>query len=137
MLPRGHPLAGSASINLAALAALPFISYPKDPQTTFASQVLAMLGAAGAKPNVVYEAIEIQTAFGLVAAGLGVTLTGASVTEHNRTDVVFVPLSDLSTQTAVVAVSRADENSKLVESFLATLLPPAPAKRPRARRAAR
>lgn len=121
VLPRDHKLARRSSIALADLSGLPFISYPKDPQTSYASQVQAMLHAAGVKTRVVYEAIEIQTAFGLVAAGLGITLTGRSVIEHNRTDVAFVRLSDVEAQTAVVAVTRANEQNALVAAFLATL----------------
>ncbi|MEP7084937.1 MAG: LysR family transcriptional regulator [Betaproteobacteria bacterium] len=124
VLPKGHGLARKTSVTCAEIAAQPFISYPKDPRTTFALQVQAMLHSTGVKPRVVYEAIEIQTALGLVAAGLGVTLAGASVTKHNRTDVAFVPLADLDVRSTVVAVTRVDEDSKLVDAFLATLLPP-------------
>ena len=135
VLPKGHRLARKASLSFTEIAGLPFVSYPKDPMTSFALQVLAMLRAGGVKPHVVYEAIEIQTAFGLVAAGLGVTLAGASVTQHNRTDVAFVPLSDRDTHSKVVAVTRADEDSKLVAAFLATLLA-LPASKPRRRKRA-
>jgi DNA-binding transcriptional LysR family regulator len=121
VLPRDHPLARRASLRLAELDGLPFISYPKDPQTSYASQVLAMLHAEGVKAHVVYEAIEIQTAFGLVAAGLGVTLTGRSAIGHNRTDVAFVKISDAPVHTSVVAVTRTNEQNPLVESFVATL----------------
>jgi len=121
VLPRDHRLARRRTLKLADLEALPFISYPKDPQTSYAAQVLAMMHAAGVEARVVYEAIEIQTAFGLVAAGLGVTLTGKSVMEHNRTDVAFVPLADLAARTAVVAVTRAHEDNALVAAFLADL----------------
>jgi len=121
VLPRDHKLARRAALKLADLAGLPFISYPKDPQTAYASQVLAMLHAAGIDTRVAYEAIEIQTAFGLVAAGLGITLTGRSVIAHNRTDVVFVRLSDVTATTSVVAVTRANEQNALVSRFIARL----------------
>jgi DNA-binding transcriptional LysR family regulator len=130
VLPKGHVLARRNSIKVAEIGALPFISYPKDPQTTFALQVLSALHTAGLKPRVVHEVIEIQTAFGLVAAGLGVALAGASVTRHNRTDVAFVPLADFPLHSSIVAVTRADEDSSLVAAFLATLLPP-PVRKPR------
>ncbi len=123
VLPRDSSLATRKSVKLAELAALPFISYPKDPQTPFALQVLAMLHNAGVKPKIAYETIEISTAFALVAAGVGFALTGASVTHHNRTDVAFVPVSDLKTSATVVAVTRANEESKLVAAFLSTLRP--------------
>ena len=110
-------------MKVSELGALPFISYPKDSQTPFALQVLAMLHTAGVKPNIAYETIEISTAFAPVAAGVGFALTGASVTQHNRTDVAFVPVSDLKTRATVVAVTRANEDSKLVTAFLSNLQP--------------
>jgi DNA-binding transcriptional LysR family regulator len=123
VLPRDSPLARKRSVKLAELGAMPFISYPKDPQTPFALQVLAMLHTAGIKPTIAYETIEISTAFALVASGVGFALTGKSVTNHNRTDVAFVPVSDLKTRAKVVAVTRANEDSKLVASFVSTLRP--------------
>jgi DNA-binding transcriptional LysR family regulator len=134
VLPRDHRLARRSALRLADLSGLPLISYPKDPQTSFAAQVLAMLHAAGVEPRVAHETIEIQTAFGLVAAGLGVALTGASVIEHNRTDVAFVPISDLTARTRVVAVTRANEDNPLVAAFLAKVEPPAGTRTPRAAR---
>jgi hypothetical protein len=41
--------------------------------------------------------------------------------EHNRTDVAFVPLADVAARTAVVAVTRANEQNALVAAFLANL----------------
>ncbi|HWQ07606.1 MAG TPA: LysR family transcriptional regulator, partial [Holophaga sp.] len=120
-LPGGHPLAEGPSVSLPDLAGLPFISYPKDPQSSYAQRVLGLLRAAGLEPRVGYQAIELHTALGLVAAGLGFTLTGASVAEHNRTDVAFVPIRGLDAASRLFAVTRQGEENKLVQAFLRTL----------------
>lgn len=53
-----------------------------------------------------------------MAAGLGATLVARSIAENNRTDVVFLPVSNIDASTTVVAVTRADESSRLVAAFL-------------------
>ena len=117
-LPLHHPLAGRTSLRAAELADIPFILYPKDPISPFGQQIVAALKAAGAEPAVAYSAVEIYTALSLVAAGLGATLVARSIAENNRTDVVFLPVDDIATSTTVVAVTRADEKSRLVSAFL-------------------
>jgi DNA-binding transcriptional LysR family regulator len=120
-LPLHHHLAARASLRAAELVDIPFILYPKDPISPFGQQIVAALKAAGAEPAVAYSAVEIYTALSLVAAGLGATLVARSIAENNRTDVVFLPVDDIATSTTVVAVTRADEKSRLVAAFLEIL----------------
>lgn len=122
VLPSAHPLAARKSIRAADLDALAFISYPKDPQSRFAQQALAMLQDAGANPQVGYEAKEIHTALGLVAAGLGATIVGRTVSANNRADLRFVPIRDLRVCASVFAVRRRDEPNVLADAFLRILL---------------
>lgn len=118
-LPAQHPLAaGRASVPLQALDALPLISYPKDPQSSFAAHTLALLEQAGARPRIGHEAIEIHTALGLVAAGLGYALVGASVAWRGHRDVAFMRVDGLAAQSTVLAVTRADEQDTLVDDLL-------------------
>jgi len=120
-IPMEHPLAQQAAIDAVAFDAIPFISYPKDPNSQFSRHMLALLQAAGASPQVGYEAKEIHTALGLVAAGLGGTIVGQSVAANNRTDVRFVPIRDLKTSTRVFAVRRADTPHVEVDAFVRIL----------------
>lgn len=127
-LPAQHPLAGKRTTSLAALAELPLVSYPKDPSSRFSTHVLSLLYDAGARPHVGHEAIEIHTALGLVAAGLGYAIVGGSVAERGQSDVAFVGLPELRTRSTVVAVTRSDEDSLLVASMLSKLTAPKPAR---------
>lgn len=120
-VPAGHRSAKRGRVSLAELSKLPLISYPKDPQSSFAQQVIARLREAGAQPRVGHEAIEIHTALGLVAAGLGYAVVGASVAQRGQSDVAFVRLAELKAHTTVVAVTRTGEESLLVASMLKTL----------------
>jgi DNA-binding transcriptional LysR family regulator len=70
---------------------------------------------------VLYEATEIHTALGLVAAGLGATLVGKSVAEHNRPDIRFLPLKDVQLDTTILSATKASEVNSLVEDFSSIL----------------
>lgn len=120
-LPVGHPLSTEGAITLADLERLPFISYPRDPSANYASKVLEAAKELGTTLLVQHEAMEIHTALGLVAAGLGVTLVGASVGLQVRPDVVLRPVSGLSIKTTVAIHLPSNVGNPLVESFIETL----------------
>lgn len=117
-LPLHHPLASRKSLTAADFNDIPFISYPKDPNSHFSKRALGVLEAAGGKPRVDYEAKELHTALGLVAAGLGATLVGRTVAANNRTDVRFLPIKGLKTKARVFAVRKEGELSQLADAFL-------------------
>ena len=120
-VPSANPIARAHASSMSELAALPFIAFPKDPASSYASQVMTMLHSAGVSPQIAHEAIEVHTALGLVAAGLGFTIVGASVATRGPTDVSFLPLPGVLETTQVVAVTREDEDNELVTSMLGTL----------------
>lgn len=121
-LPRAHPLARRKTLRAAELDADAFITYPKDPQSRFAEQTLAILRNAGGQSSVAHEANDIHTALGLVASGLGYCLVGASVSEGNRDDIAFVRVSDIRDTARVMAVTKAGETSKIVSTFIEFLV---------------
>lgn len=120
-VPLHHPLAGRRRLRPQDLDVLPFICFPKDPLSRFAAQSLDYLRERGGAPSVGYEAKEIHTALGLVAAGLGATLVGRTVAAHNRTDVRFIPFQGRSLVTEIYAVHSAQAHLPLVEGFLSIL----------------
>ena len=103
-VPADHALASQQTLHPRDLDALPFICFPKDPFSRFSSQSLDYLRAGGGTPTVGYEAKEIHTALGLVAAGLGMTLVGQTVAENQRTDVKFLPLQGPPLETEIFAL---------------------------------
>lgn len=120
-LPADHPLAARSALVAADLEALPYVSYPKVANAHFSRQVLNCLAQAGARVQIGHEAKEIHTALGLVAAGLGTTIVGRSVAANNRTDIRFVPVTDLLLQSQVLAVRKDGSSHPLVETFLQKL----------------
>lgn len=110
-LPLHHPLAECRRVSVAQLAAQPFVLYPARPRPNYADQVMGLFSAAGYALRVVQEANELQTAIGLVAAGLGVTVVPASVQRLHRLDVAHVPIDAASFVSPVIISYRKDDLS--------------------------
>lgn len=120
-LPSSPALEGHAAVSLAELGAWPFITYPRDPKTRYAAQVIAAAARLGIALDVQYEAMEIHTALGLVAGGLGFTIVGASVARYARTDVIFKRIEGFAATSTVAATLPAGPPSEFCAAFVAAL----------------
>ena len=67
-------------------------STPPKPRPSYADQVLEMFQSRGLKPLIALESNEVQTAIGLVVAGLGYALVPQSVQNLHREGVLYLPL---------------------------------------------
>ncbi|MDM0115193.1 LysR family transcriptional regulator [Variovorax sp. J22R133] len=112
-LPVNHRLVKHKSITLAKLAAEPLLLYPAKPRPSYADQVLEMFQSRGLKPTIALEANEVQTAIGLVVAGLGYALVPHSVQNLHREGVLYLPLGDEDVTTPVVMNRRRTDESEL------------------------
>lgn len=114
-LPLRHPLLRQKRVSLSMLAAEPFILYPARPRPSYADQVLQHFRAHGLRLASVMDANEMQTAIGLVAAGLGVTLVPASVQRLQRDDIAYRPLQEKDVGSPIIMNRRAgDDNPDLL-----------------------
>jgi len=120
-LPDDDPLAGEAAIPLEALRARTFVLYPRHPRPSFADRIIAICKASGFSPAVAQETMELQTALGLVAVGVGVSLVPASVERSHRHGVAYRPLATPGPTTDLSLSYRGDNNSPLLEKFRATV----------------
>jgi DNA-binding transcriptional LysR family regulator len=116
-LPAGHRLARRKRLALAELAGEPLLLYPARPRPSYADQVLDMFGSRGLVPAVALEANEMQTAIGLVVAGVGYALVPRSVEGLHREGLVYVPLSDGGLSTPVIMNCRVGDGSRLLAQF--------------------
>jgi DNA-binding transcriptional LysR family regulator len=123
VLPVGHPSAAAEHVRITDLADDPLLLYPQHPAARFAGFVESLYRDRGLVPEVAHRTSEIQTAIGLVAAGLGVTYVGESVAHHGRDDVVYRHLDDLDDRhtTTLEAVFREHDESTHLHAFLACL----------------
>ncbi len=117
-LPVSHPLSSRSQLFLDDMLNLPLILYPAKPRPSYADHLLDLFNKNGYTPNVVQEVNELQTAIGLVAAGVGVALVPASVRGLHRPDVVYVEL-DASGFTSPVMLSwRKRDDSDFLRSVI-------------------
>jgi DNA-binding transcriptional LysR family regulator len=112
-LPTNHRLLRHKSLTLAKLAAEPLLLYPAKPRPSYADQVLEMFRSRGLTPVVALETNEVQTAIGLVVAGIGYALVPRSVQALDRAGVVYVPLSDEGVTTPIFMSRRKGDDSEL------------------------
>lgn len=116
-LPAGHPLlAGPATLE--QLAAEPFVLYPGSPRPSYADHVLGIFAGQGLRIRVAQTVNEMQTAIGLVAAGIGITLVPASVQRLHRDDIGYTPLLDSSATSPIVVSYRAGDVSPVLQQCL-------------------
>ncbi|TFW34353.1 LysR family transcriptional regulator [Pseudomonas putida] len=117
VLPTEHPLAGTP-LSLEQLADLPFVLYPANPRPSYADHVMALFAQHGLSLQVSQWANELQTAIGLVAAGLGITLVPASVQQQHRTDIAYSSLIDTRAVSPIILSRRKDDTSPVVQRCL-------------------
>ncbi|HET6506880.1 MAG TPA: LysR family transcriptional regulator [Baekduia sp.] len=129
VLPAGHPLAGEEAIDLARLAADPWVA----PTAFCAGVVRAACARAGFEPDVVFSSADYGAVQGFVAAGAGVALVPFLALAHRERAVArplagAAPTRVLSAVTAV-AGPRPESATAVVRTLRTTaeaLLPAAP-----------
>jgi DNA-binding transcriptional LysR family regulator len=112
-IPRGHALSRSRHISTGVLAKAPFIRFPRHVAPGLYDQVDRICGRAGFKPNVVQEALEIQTTLSLVAAGIGVAIVPQSARNIGSRQIVYRPLPQREMTEMGVAYERANRSGAL------------------------
>jgi len=118
-VPTDHPLAGRCEASVIDLAPEPIVHYASRPSRGVESDYLmAVCRAAGFEPKIAVEAKNVESALGLVAAGLGLAIVAASFTRGKRPGVRFLSLGGNSPTVPMKAVYRHQEPSSLLQVFL-------------------
>lgn len=120
VLPVGHHLIGQP-ITLERLSKERFVLYPANPRPSYADHVLALFANHGMGIQVSQWANELQTALGLVAAGLGITLVPASVQQQHRTDLTYARLEESEAVSPIILSRRASDISPITQRCLAII----------------
>ncbi|WP_242361415.1 LysR family transcriptional regulator [Anaeromyxobacter sp. SG17] len=114
-----HPLAARRALSLRALAEEPFVLFPRQPRPGWADEVVNACRAAGFRPEVAQETLELSTTVALVAAGIGITLVPESAQTVRLPGVVYRPLRSPAPRTRLVAIHRPEDPRPVVQRFLA------------------
>ena len=113
-LPAGHALLTQDTLGLDQVVGEPLVLYPARPRPSYADEVLKLYRTHGLQPKVAMEANELQTAIGLVAAGVGIALVPDSVRRLHRDDVAYRLLTNQDALSPVIMNARAGDQSTLL-----------------------
>ena len=117
--PHGHRLSRmKRRLTLDQVADVPLILYPNAPRPSYADQVLSFYRRRGLEPKVGFEVRELQTALGLVAAGLGISVVPLSVRRLGREDVDYLPLNEPDIVSPIIVSYRPNDSSALLARML-------------------
>ncbi len=117
-LPRAHPLAGRSEIALAELSDDAFVLYPAQPEPSVTALIVAACQAAGFTPRLAQEVLHLQTAIGLVAAGIGVSLVPqAAARAQTGRGVVYLPIVSPPVMAPLAIVWRDEDVSPALQRF--------------------
>ncbi|HLZ66708.1 MAG TPA: LysR family transcriptional regulator [Aliidongia sp.] len=118
-VPQSHPLADRTEISLAELAAQPMVLCANSTSRGTANDYLiSLIRAAGFEPKIAMEAQNVESALGLVVAGLGIALAVESFANTKRAGICFVSLGRRGPSVPMNAVYRPDERFSSRTAFL-------------------
>ncbi|MGY4573572.1 LysR family transcriptional regulator [Bradyrhizobium pachyrhizi] len=118
-LPRAHPLAERDDIALAELSDDAFVLYPARPEPSVTGLIVAACQAAGFTPRLAQEVLHLQTAIGLIAAGVGVSLVPeAAARAQTGRGVAYIALAAPAVSAPLTIAWRDEDVSPAVQRLL-------------------
>ena len=121
VLPADHPLAAHARVPLEALAAEPFVLWPRQASIGFHDELIAACRQLGFSPRIRFEARGAETLLALIAAGLGVSVQPEPYRNLTRAGVSFRPFADAVPTTVLQLATRRGDPSPVLQRFLAVV----------------
>ena len=118
-LPADHAIVGEDEIDLARLADDPFILFPRSVGPTLYDTIIDACRKAGFEPNVEQVAPQFSSIVNLVAAGLGVSVVPASMSQIRVAGVFFRAIGGQTPIARLALAYRKGNTSGLVRNFMA------------------
>jgi DNA-binding transcriptional LysR family regulator len=120
-LPEIHPLSRQPQVPLKALINEFFILFPRPLGPKLYDQIVGLCQQAGFSPNVVQEAIQMQTIVSLVAAEIGIALVPASVQNLQRRGVIYKAIQEATPKAEIAVIWRSNDLSSVLHQFLSVV----------------
>jgi DNA-binding transcriptional LysR family regulator len=118
-IPEHHQLAKiPGAIPLASLSSAPFIMTPRHMAPGLHDDIVSFCHSAGFSPQVIQEAVQMQTVISLVSADMGVALIPESLQNLQRTGVVYKRLKEKSPLTEIRLAWRAGDDLPALNLFV-------------------
>jgi DNA-binding transcriptional LysR family regulator len=96
----------------------PLIIFPQQVAPSFYALVMSYYASHGAQPNIIQQAIQMQTIINLVASGIGIALVPCSLRHLARTGVVYLDLLETPPQLEVGIMWRENNNSAILQNLI-------------------
>lgn len=103
-LPSNHSLAGRDAVALQELASHQMILFPRRIGPDLHDAILSACSTAGFSPKIGMESPQISSSVNMVAAGFGVALVPASISQLMTPGVSYLPLQDATLRTSIALV---------------------------------
>jgi len=116
-LPLAHPARKRGKISIKSLIDEPFILFPRSLAPGLYDPIISFCQQAGFSPQVVQEAIQMQTIVSLVAAEMGVSIVPMSLQHLQRSGVIYKPFQEKSPLVAIALLWR-HPLTPIVQRFL-------------------
>jgi DNA-binding transcriptional LysR family regulator len=120
-LPEHHPLARQPYVSLQQLTHESFVLFPRPLAPGLYDQIISLCQQVSFSPNVVQEAIQMQTIVSLVAAEIGIAIVPISLQNLQRTGVIYKPLQESTPKAEIAIAWRRIDTSPTVKRFLETV----------------
>jgi LysR family transcriptional regulator, benzoate and cis,cis-muconate-responsive activator of ben and cat genes len=118
-IPSSHRFALRDSVAIDELVDEPIVLYGgRTSDILNDNPLLSVWRDSGIEPKIAVEAQHADSALGLVAAGMGLALTGSSFGNFPRAGISFVPLTGVPPNLPMKIAYRPDERSPIVSAFL-------------------
>lgn len=116
------PLCRQRAVSLSELFDRPMVVFASGPRPNLMDMVFALCLEEGFRPDISQEVVDSVTAVSLVAAGFGVSLVPATVSQLNLPGVAFRRLKKSPTVTVDLnCIHRSDDTSPILRAFLETI----------------
>jgi DNA-binding transcriptional LysR family regulator len=117
-LPEMHPLAAQNEVSVADLAKEPFIAATRSAEPGFYDQCIAVFAEHGCVPRTVEEGNSSSAILGMIAMGLGVTVSSASMLTAPKIGIVCRPLRDSSIMLELGIARNPETHLPALDAFL-------------------
>jgi DNA-binding transcriptional LysR family regulator len=122
-LPAFHPAASADAVDLADLADQRLLFIPREAGPTLFDNVIGAFRAAGVEPELGQSAPQIASVAVLVAAGMGVSVVPASMSQLSIPGVVFRALEGRAPTAKLALATRRGDTNVILRNFLSCALP--------------
>lgn len=118
-----HHLARKQSLSFGDLHGEPMVFYARGRANSFAGDLLDMLHETGVEPVIVQDVREVSTLFGLVAAGLGITVLAESLCALQPARLTYRPLRGKKALSSMWLLSARHGEAVAARQFLEIIKP--------------